>query len=256
MISITQRLLIVCTLLAVPVSAGRILINSDEWTLSDAGFSNAGGSNAANFAVNLAAFLAGPGGNILIYSDNFGLTQPSLTNTLTGAGFSVTTSTGAFDPTGFDAIFLAGSLFSATTSDLVDFVNSGGGVYIAAGTASSNPGLAASLFNPFLNTFGLEYANTHEFPPGNDAIDNPANPLFAGVTQLYYNGVNPVSTTGTSAFASVIESSNTANPYGLLAVYDDVGVPAPPTGIPEPATFSLLGTALLGLALMKTRRRG
>lgn len=238
------------TLLAVPLSAGRIVINSDEWTLADSGFSNAGGSNAANFAVNLATFLAGPGGNILIYSSNFGLTQPSLSTTLTGAGFNLTTSTGAFDPTGFDAIFLAQSLHSANTSDLVNFVNGGGGVYIAAGTDSGNAALAATLFNPFLGTFGLSYANFHDLFSANDAIDDPANPLFAGVAQLFYAGVNPVSTTGSSAGASVVEFRNTS---GLIAVYDDTAVL--PQAVPEPGTFGLLGIALGALALARRCRK-
>jgi hypothetical protein len=241
------------TIFAVPLSAGRIVINSDEWTLADGGFTTAGGSNAANFAVNLATFLAGPGGNILIYSGNFGLTQSSLSTTLTGAGFNLTTSTGAFDPTGFDAIFMAQSLHSANTSDLVDFVNGGGGVYLAAGTNSSNAGLAASLFNPFLNTFGLSYANFHDFSISTDLIDDPSNPLFAGVTQLYYAGVNPVSTTGSSADASVVESSNVSNPVGLIAVYDDTAITPQP--VPEPGTLGLLGAALCALALAFRRRK-
>jgi hypothetical protein len=236
-------------MLAVPLSAGRIVINSDEWTLADGGFTNAGVSNTANFAVNLATFLAGPGGNILIYSSNFGLTESTLSTTLTGAGFSLTTSTGAFDPTGFDAIFLAQSLHSASTSNLIDFVNGGGGVYIAAGTNTGNPALAATLFNPFLNTFGLSYASVHDLFSATDAIDDPANPLFAGVAQLYYAGVNPVSTTGSSTDASVIEFRSTS---GLIAVYDDTAVLPQP--VPEPGTFGLLGIALGALALVRRRR--
>ena len=245
-----RTLIAIVVLCATPLSAGRIVINSDEWTLADSGFSNAGGSNAANFAVNMATFLAGPGGNILIYSANFGLTQTTLSTTLTGAGFNLTTSTGAFDPTGFDAVFLSQSLHSADTSGLVDFVDGGGGVYIAAGTTSSNPALAATLFNPFLNTFGLAYADFHDFAPSTDPIDDPSNPLFAGVTQLYYDGVNPVFATGSSTDASVVEFGATS---GLIAVYDDSAVTPQP--IPEPGTFGLVGAALCALALAYRRRK-
>ena len=199
-------------IIAVPLNAGRIVINGDEWTLANAGFANAGGSNTANFAVNMANFLAGPGGNILIYSGNFGLTQSNLSTTLTNAGFNLTTSTGAFNPAGFDAVFLTQSLHMATTSDLVNFVNGGGGVYIGAGTDVLNPGLAAGLFNPFLNNFGLSYANFHDLFDANDPINGPPHPLFTGVTQLYYAGVNPVSITGSSANASVVESRSVGEP--------------------------------------------
>jgi hypothetical protein len=234
----------------IPLNAGRIVINSDEWTLSNTGFASAGGSNAANFAINMATFLAGPGGRILIHSMNFGLTQSNLLSTLSGAGFLVTTATGPFMPTDYDAIFLANSLHSTTTSSLVNFVNAGGGVYIAAGTAFSEPARAASLFNPFLNTFGLTYASFHRDAfPFNDSSDGLGHPLFNGVTQLFYNGVNPVSTIGSSGFASVVELRNSANPYGLIAVFDNT------TPIPEPSTFALLGAGLSTLVLARRRHR-
>jgi hypothetical protein len=219
--------------LAVPLSAGRIVINSDEWTLSNTGFANAGNSNASNFAVNLATCLAGPGGSILICSNNFGLTQSSLSATLTAAGFPTTITTGAFSPGGHNAIFLAGSLHSATTSDLVDFVNAGGGVYIAAGTSFSNGGLAASLFNSFLDNFGLAFAGSDVLFSANDSIDDIADPLFTGVTRLFYAGVNPVSVTGSSAAASIAEFRDSTSTFGLIGVTTAVRVRRFPNRAPS-----------------------
>src|SRR6516165_7547225 len=56
-------------------SAGEIILNHDEWTLTDYGFAQAPASTTA-FAQNLAAQLNSNGGpcNLLVYSDNFGLT--------------------------------------------------------------------------------------------------------------------------------------------------------------------------------------
>lgn len=54
--------------------AGRIVVNHDEWTWTDAGFSTAGGTNASTFAQNVVKFLdtdGTAGGNVLVYSNNF-----------------------------------------------------------------------------------------------------------------------------------------------------------------------------------------
>ena len=87
--------------------AGKIVVNHDEWTLSNTGFTQSPG--AATFTENMVDFFAGGGSaNIHAYSTNFGLTQTSLAATMSGAGHTYTTGTGiSFDATtlsGFDAI--------------------------------------------------------------------------------------------------------------------------------------------------------
>src|SRR5712691_6561704 len=75
-----------------PNPVGRVVVNSDEWTLSDGGFSNA--PDAARFALNVAAFLAGsPPARVHAYSNNFGFTGARLGSTLTAAGYAYTTGT-------------------------------------------------------------------------------------------------------------------------------------------------------------------
>ena len=92
--------------------AGKIVLANDEWTLSNSGFASP--NDAATFATNVAEwFNGGSPGSFLVYSSNFGLTQSSLSGTMTSAGNSWTISTAiSFDlPTllGFDGVFLAGN---------------------------------------------------------------------------------------------------------------------------------------------------
>ena len=77
--------------------AGRIVVNHDEWTWSDAGFSNAGSTNAATFAQNVVKFLdtdGTAGGNVLVYSNNFGF-GGSFVSALGAVGYTATVNTAA-----------------------------------------------------------------------------------------------------------------------------------------------------------------
>jgi hypothetical protein len=92
--------------------ADRIVVNHDEWTLSDRGFAAA--ARTDEFTVNAAnRLIAGTGGNgILILPANFGLTENTFLGTLAGAGYNVTVnssgaSTGA-DMAHYEAIYVGG----------------------------------------------------------------------------------------------------------------------------------------------------
>lgn len=115
---------------------GRIVVNHDEWTLSDFGFSQSP-VGATQFALNVASWFTGGGnGHFLVYSNNFGLTQASVLNTLNGAGHTVTVSTvvpfTVANLLNYDGVFLGG--VAANNSVLIDYVQAGGNVYLAGGT--------------------------------------------------------------------------------------------------------------------------
>ena len=246
-----SRLLLALTL-ALPLMAGRIVVNHDEWTtLPGGGFLPANQANTTQFLANLAGFLAGaPGANILLYSTDASLTNADISTALTNAGYNVTVSSGAFSTVGFAAVFLAGDILSATTADLVNFVNAGGGVYLAGGTGVGGGVGEAARWNPFLNTFGFQFGTVYNgivAGGGTDPTDG-AHPIFNGVTSLYYNNGSPLSLTGSTPLASIVERLNLAGAVGdpLIGVYDST--------VPEPATYALIGSAFLALAVFRRRR--
>ena len=231
--------------------AGTIVASADEWTFSDAGFVAA--PDAAAFATNIASLFAGGGsGAFHAYSNNFGFTGATLSTTLTGAGHTYSTGTGiSFDlPTlsTFDGIFIGGEpgdlIDAGQAATLVQYVNNGGNVYVAAGTSFSAPGTVASALNAFLNPFGHSYApvNNADLFSGNLDVSAATHPIFNGVSTLHERGAQAVSGPDVVLFSPV-------NGLGSFAVIE---VPDSPT-IPEPSTFLLLA---LGLGALGCHRRG
>lgn len=227
-----------CLLLAMLVSGlpawgGSIIVNHDEWTTANTGFTNAGGSNAANFVLNAANLLTGGSGDILICSTDFSLNQSSFVNTLTSAGYTVRQHTvnpvATFDLasiSGFEAIFLSGPPVPSNLAVLTAYMNQGGSVYLAGGTAGLGSAAdEAAAWDPFLNAFGLNFGSPLNGIAGNIA-PSTSHPLFSRVTQLYYNNGNTVSVI--RAGASIIA----AGPQGL-------GLIAITTPVPEPGTTLL-----------------
>lgn len=241
-----------CTL-APAAFAGRIVVNHDEWTLSNSGATLAGAANVATFVGNLASFMNIDGGgcNYLVYSSNFGLTQSAFTGGMAAAGCSVTTYTGAFNTgagtlAGYDGVFLALNPSSYDLAALTAYINGGGSAYIAAGTGAGGAAAEAAVWNPFLNLFGLNLGSSYNGCCGVDPMQ-VSHAIETGVSQLYYNNGNSVSLVGANPNAQVIEFSNTG--LGLIGVYDDIVI----TGVPEPASWAL---ALLALGALGQARAG
>lgn len=245
------KTLLIVAGLSSSLQAGRIVVNNDEWDLTDDGYFSVGNGPAATFALNLASYFTGGGtGDFLVYSNNFGLTGASLASTMTGAGNTWTFNTAlaftAANLAAYEGVFLAGLQPGFNAAEAAAYVNAGGNIYIAAGTASGfDADGEANFWNPFLSGFGLTLAPVYNGVGGNIPISS-AHPVLAGVSQLYQNNGNSVSLTGSDPYASIILSTATSA-QGLIGVYDDS------SGVPEPGTCMMLAAGL-GV-LMVTRRR-
>jgi hypothetical protein len=215
-----MRSLLLCAalsaaLLSAPASAGVVIVNHDEWTLYT-------GPNAAAFGANIANYFAGgPGGNFLIYSNNFGLNNSTLINAITSAGHTVTVNTGVtFDlPTlsAYTGISLGGYIGAYNATVLTNYVNGGGHVYLAGGTGAISP--EETLWDSFLNNFGFDFGTSYNGISGNIA-PSTSHPIFAGISSLYYDNGNTVILTGVSPYAQLI-AVDPASGAGLIGIYEE-----------------------------------
>lgn len=228
-------LLLLSVLLSAPDFGGVVIVNHDEWTLTQ------NGANAAQFGANIANYFAGGSGeNLLICTTNPGLNNSTLINAITAAGHTATADTGiTFSlPTlsAYTGIFMGGELGWHNATVLTDYVNNGGNVYLAGGTGSIYG--EDTLWDPFLGNFGFDFGTSCNGIAGTFAPSS-SHPIFAGIGGLYYNNGNTVILTGSTPYAHLI-AVQPGTGAGLIGIYD---VDWQPGGeIPEPSTLTLLGS--------------
>ena len=204
---------------------GKIFVSHDEWLLGDQGISVA--PDARQLALNVAAwFTGGRPGRFLVYSSNFGLTEPMLASSMTAAGHTWTVSMQVpFTVASlqqFDAVFLAGDPVDLAV--LIDYVRAGGHVFLEGGTGvGGGPEQEAANWNPFLNYFGLTFEPVYNLrAPGVYPVASPS-PLFKNVTALYELYGSPISKlpdAGPNTNILIAEDG-----YGLFATYEGTALP-------------------------------
>jgi hypothetical protein len=265
--------------LAPPAQAGRIVLNNNEWTLSDQGYELAGTSNADAFVRNVTGFLdrdGTSGGKVLIYSGSASLTGSRLFNSLSSAGYDPVTSTAqALDETTlarYDAIFLNGEGFAAYDRVLTEYLKAGGGVYVAAAALSDSDG--ADAWNRLIADSGLALEASYELSSGE--IAQASSPLFDGVERLYFGPSDALGREKNSTPEAGIRVSFTSDfGPGAIGIYaapsvlpltpDGAAVNPPgdspsageipaPNHVPLPGTALLLALGLAGIAVRLMRR--
>ncbi len=179
-------------------NTGRVVAVYDDWTLSNTGF-RAAGTSAMAFARNVGRFLSSNTyGRFLVYSNDFGLRESTLRDAMIGVGHEWIADTGIrFDvPTlrEFDGVYVLGDVgpsfpSSAANSVLIDYVESGGSVYVGAGTA---------VFGPAMNSFAQHFGFTFGGLDGSQGLFAlpSTHPIACNVDRIYAWNGNTMALTG------------------------------------------------------------
>lgn len=231
-------------------NAQRVVVSHDEWVTQVGSFN----ANEQAFIGNaLSWFGAGVGSSALIYSNNAFINNTGFTNYLTGKGISSTVNASAASFAGFNVVFVEGNA-SMNSAALTAYVKAGGNVMYFGGTGIPNSAAEAAYSNPFLNSFGFNFANTYNgFGTVNTSSFAAAGPfgaaLFTGVNSVFASSGNTISLTAPVADVTnqLFSEAGGAGVFGA-AVY------RASTTVPEPGTVGLVAFGLLA-ALPLARRR-
>jgi RHS repeat-associated protein len=236
-----------------PSPLGRVVVNFDEWTLSNNVFLPA----TATYAQNIARWFSPDGpGSLVAISSNFGLTGSSLAAAIRADGHTWTVNPALpmtlASLSQYDGVFLTTD--RAYDPVIAEYVYQGGNVYVGAGTGVGGPLGETNRWNPFLSLFSMRLVPTYvDAQP----LLSSTHPLLQGVASIRGIGGNPVALTTSPDPRSAILVFAGAN--GLVGAFDgrqagfgSVVVPLVGTvvddGLPEPSNLSHLWTQLAGPA--------
>lgn len=260
--------LVIVTLLilaAMPAVAQSIVVSNDEWVFADGyvGTSNTTVANDTQFATNSAQWMTGGVGGGTIYilvTSEVGATYNSLATVLTNLGHTVIGPTNVVPTQAqlstLKAIYLSscdaspncpglnfnGSGFTGYTGStgfdaaLTSYVQSNSGnVFILAGTTCHD----ANLWNPFLNTFGLNLVdacnNLSGIYPAKGNTPGGVRPfsvqqpygiaLFPGVNLVYISNGNNVQSVNPDCGVEIFNDVNGNGLYGawMPCACDQIG---------------------------------
>lgn len=236
--------------LATGAHAQRVVVSHDEW-MTQSGYFNA---NEKQFVSNALGWFGLSGGDdILLYSGSGFLTNMPFQDYLTSLGYSVTVDSSPASFSGYDAVFSEG-VASLWGAGLATYAAGGGNVFYFGGTGIGGPVVEANYSNTFLNAVGFNFegayngigtVNTSGF-----AAQGPYGAaLFTGVESVYGNNGNSITATGLPGWTTQVFSV-----AGGPGVYGAGTFTGPVSTIPEPSTWLMLATGLLGLGILARRR--
>jgi len=207
--------------------AGRIVLAGDEWAFSDDGYSHnsvyitnvlgwfgltSGGAGKKVLVLDGQSWNCGFNSTCGAFGSMFRSRLAAMGVTCTYVGY-----TDEIPPlAGFQAVFAAGLMTKGTTfrEDLLNYVASGGSVYIAGGTGTFSPASPlgeAQYWQPFLSAAtgpnGLTLAGGDNWIAQSPPL-NFAGPVGGGVTNLdWYMGQGVLVGSSANASAAVWDSN-------------------------------------------------
>jgi hypothetical protein len=202
-------------------ATSKIVVNCDEWAISDTGYVKGDGRKFAENIINY--FIKEGSGKFLAYTSDKAY-ENSFINQVKAMGHTIEKRTDielTLDVLKeYDVVFLAAPQIPDNDL-LIQYVLEGGNVYLSGATGNSNE---FKGWNTFLNRFGLNY---QEYYNGvHDVLDiSGTHELLEGVQKLYfYNGqtIEKLSGPQYKKGAHIIFNYNN---MGFLAVYDEGYVP-------------------------------
>jgi len=138
---------------------------------------------------------------------------------------------------GFDALFIAEdfpSIGFLSNTALINYVNGGGGVYLAGGVGNVTS-VEAAGWSAFLGTYGLAFESS-AYNGLTSVTITSGHPIFAGITGLGSGNGQSIIDLGTNPNAQVVQFASGQGVYAVVAVPE-------PTGL---ALLSIGGVCFIG----------